>query len=209
MGAAATADSAPQARSEHRILLVSDDVRADYPATRALLGEQARFERVEPAQVARRGDLHHFGAACFDCPTSPAKEIAALARAVADESVPVVLVLFENDLGTADEETFRKVHSVLVRPCRDAQLVVALRCALAESAARPGLAVMVREFGLSQREAGIVRALVGGHRVATLARQLGLSPHTVRNQLKSVFRKCSVHSQVELVSLAKQIVADA
>jgi DNA-binding NarL/FixJ family response regulator len=206
-GAAAKLSSAPQARSERRILWVSDDARAEYPVTRALLGVQARFERVRPAEVARRNDLHHFGAACFDCPGSPAKDVAKLAEAVADESVPVVLALFETDLALADERTFRKVRSVLVRPYRDCQFVAALRCALADTAARPTFASMVAEYGLSQREAGIVKALVGGYRVPALAQQLGLSPHTVRNQLKSVFRKCSVHSQWELLTLARRVVS--
>jgi DNA-binding NarL/FixJ family response regulator len=53
--------------------------------------------------------------------------------------------------------------------------------------------------GLSDREREIVLALLQGHRVPGIARALHISPHTVRNHLKSVFRKLGVHSQAALV----------
>lgn len=52
--------------------------------------------------------------------------------------------------------------------------------------------------GLSTREQEVVDLLANGARVVTIARQLQLSPHTVRNHLKSVFRKLNVHGQHEL-----------
>lgn len=52
--------------------------------------------------------------------------------------------------------------------------------------------------GLSAREREVVELLANGARVVTIARQLQLSPHTVRNHLKSVFRKLNVHGQHEL-----------
>ncbi len=52
--------------------------------------------------------------------------------------------------------------------------------------------------GLSGREREVVELLANGARVVTIARQLQLSPHTVRNHLKSVFRKLNVHGQHEL-----------
>ena len=51
---------------------------------------------------------------------------------------------------------------------------------------------------LSAREKQIVDLLANGARVVTIARQLQLSPHTVRNHLKSVFRKLNLHGQHEL-----------
>ena len=53
--------------------------------------------------------------------------------------------------------------------------------------------------GLSPREREIVGAVVTGKRVSAVARTLDISPHTVRNHLKSIFRKLGVHSQVELL----------
>lgn len=54
--------------------------------------------------------------------------------------------------------------------------------------------------GLSAREAQMARALAEGHRVNEIARSFSLSPHTVRNHFKAIFRKLGVHSQVELVA---------
>lgn len=53
--------------------------------------------------------------------------------------------------------------------------------------------------GLSQREQEVVRALLESGRVPGIARSLYISPHTVRNHLKSAFRKLGVSSQAELI----------
>jgi DNA-binding NarL/FixJ family response regulator len=52
---------------------------------------------------------------------------------------------------------------------------------------------------LSRRELDIMRRLVNNARVPEIARVMRLSPHTVRNHLKAVFRKLGVHSQSELI----------
>lgn len=52
---------------------------------------------------------------------------------------------------------------------------------------------------LSRRERDVVTHLLQGHRVVSIAELLGVSEHTVRNHLKSIFRKLGVHSQAELV----------
>jgi DNA-binding NarL/FixJ family response regulator len=52
---------------------------------------------------------------------------------------------------------------------------------------------------LSRRERDVVTHLLQGHRVVSIAELLEVSEHTVRNHLKSIFRKLEVHSQAELV----------
>lgn len=52
---------------------------------------------------------------------------------------------------------------------------------------------------LTRRELDVVRLLLDNGRVASIADKLAVSPHTVRNHLRSVFRKLDVHSQVELI----------
>jgi DNA-binding CsgD family transcriptional regulator len=52
---------------------------------------------------------------------------------------------------------------------------------------------------LSRRERDVVTHLMQGHRVVSIAELLEVSEHTVRNHLKSIFRKLGVHSQAELV----------
>lgn len=54
---------------------------------------------------------------------------------------------------------------------------------------------------LSDREAQVVRLLLSGLRVPLIARQLHLSPSTVRNQLSMVYRKLGISSQQELILL--------
>ena len=52
---------------------------------------------------------------------------------------------------------------------------------------------------LTRRENEILWHLRRGKRVPSIARQLHISPSTVRNHLKSIFRKLDVGSQTELL----------
>jgi DNA-binding NarL/FixJ family response regulator len=53
--------------------------------------------------------------------------------------------------------------------------------------------------GLRPREHEVVRLLLQHLRVPAIARRLGISQQTVRNHLKSVFRRTGVRSQQELL----------
>ena len=64
----------------------------------------------------------------------------------------------------------------------------------------PGEAGSLLIQRLSQRERDIVGKLSAGQRVAEIATVLQISPNTVRDHLKSVFRKLGVSSQVELLA---------
>jgi DNA-binding NarL/FixJ family response regulator len=66
------------------------------------------------------------------------------------------------------------------------------------SRARAALAEM------SPRQREIVSNLAAGKRIDDIAKGLFISPHTVRNHLKAIFRKLGVHSQVELVALVNR-----
>ena len=52
---------------------------------------------------------------------------------------------------------------------------------------------------LSEREREILSELAAGSRVPSIATRLFISPHTVRNHLKAIYRKLGVTSQAELV----------
>jgi len=52
---------------------------------------------------------------------------------------------------------------------------------------------------LSPREREILSELVGGQRVPAIASKLFISQHTVRNHLKSIFRKLDVPNQAALI----------
>ncbi|MCA9683925.1 MAG: helix-turn-helix transcriptional regulator, partial [Myxococcales bacterium] len=53
----------------------------------------------------------------------------------------------------------------------------------------------------SPREAQVLDALIAHRRPPQIAEDLGISPHTVRNHLKSIYAKCGVSSQSELLNL--------
>ena len=56
---------------------------------------------------------------------------------------------------------------------------------------------------LSTREQHIVRLLAEHHRPRSVATELGISYHTVRNHLRRIFRKLNVSSQSELLRVLK------
>lgn len=88
--------------------------------------------------------------------------------------------------------------------------------AYADAPSAPAIAVFLRDpeqnreasagdlaslFGLTPAEAALALALAGGLSIADAAGELGISPHTARAQLKSVFAKTGASRQAELVRL--------
>jgi DNA-binding CsgD family transcriptional regulator len=72
---------------------------------------------------------------------------------------------------------------------------------LASSLSQPGEVAIdeaVLEH-LSQREKQVLAELLAGSRVPAIAKCLHISPHTVRNHLKSMYRKLGVGTQSELI----------
>ncbi len=81
--------------------------------------------------------------------------------------------------------------------------VMAITLAVEAPLAATADVAALADHGLTAREIEVVDLLLLGHRVATIASMLFVSPHTVRNRLKSIFPKLGVHSQVELVRVAR------
>jgi DNA-binding CsgD family transcriptional regulator len=65
--------------------------------------------------------------------------------------------------------------------------------------------IIVEAYALSPRERDVVRAIARGLSSAEIAAELYLSPHTVRDYVKSIFEKVGVSSRGELVA---QLFAD-
>jgi DNA-binding NarL/FixJ family response regulator len=61
---------------------------------------------------------------------------------------------------------------------------------------------------VSPREAEVLSALMTGDRVHTIAGKLHNSQHTVRNHLKSLFRKLDVTSQAELMERVRRLATE-
>ena len=58
---------------------------------------------------------------------------------------------------------------------------------------------------LSPREMEILTQLLSAHRVPQIAEALHISPHTVRNHLKSIFEKVGVSSQAALIHKVRSL----
>jgi DNA-binding CsgD family transcriptional regulator len=59
--------------------------------------------------------------------------------------------------------------------------------------------VIMQHLHISEREAEITAALCAGDTLAQVAIRFGISPHTARSHLKSVYLKTGIHSKTELV----------
>ncbi|MFC9970353.1 LuxR C-terminal-related transcriptional regulator [Spirillospora sp. NPDC127200] len=72
---------------------------------------------------------------------------------------------------------------------------------LIEPAAPADLAVLIAQaYGLTARELQVTQLVARGAPTAEIAAALFISPHTVRDHLKTVFAKAGVSSRVELVA---------
>lgn len=60
--------------------------------------------------------------------------------------------------------------------------------------------IVIEAYGLSPRERDVVRAIARGSSTPEIASELFLSPHTVRDYVKTVFEKVGVSSRGELVA---------
>lgn len=124
-----------------------------------------------------------------------------------------------------------KISRLLRKPCQATELVGAIEDTLAKvSSASEGSpqhalgpavvqhpsAALSARFGsldaralqtLSSRELEILELVLSGQRLSQVAKSLFVSPHTVRNHMKAIFRKLDVHSQVELLSKGRGFVA--
>ncbi len=61
---------------------------------------------------------------------------------------------------------------------------------------------------LSSRESEIARHLIDGANAKIISRSLAISPGTVRNHIKQIYRKLGVHSQVELLATMREAAED-
>ncbi|KUF19077.1 helix-turn-helix transcriptional regulator [Streptomyces silvensis] len=55
-------------------------------------------------------------------------------------------------------------------------------------------------YGISARERTVVEQALRGEAVKQIARRLHLSPHTVNDHLKAIYRKTGVSSREELIA---------
>lgn len=94
----------------------------------------------------------------------------------------------------------------LEKPCRDDELLAAVREAITHSEQSreqqvSSDAVQSKIERLSQREHEILRLLVSGQNVKQIARHFGTSPNTVRNQRSSLLEKMETDSVADVIRM--------
>ncbi len=62
---------------------------------------------------------------------------------------------------------------------------------------------------LTEREFEVLARLMSGARVPAIAQQLNISPHTVRNHLKAIYRKVGAKDQSDLIEHIRALPKDA
>ena len=89
-----------------------------------------------------------------------------------------------------------KIEAAELEGGEDGQIAVTLRAATATET----FALLCRAYALSERERQVVVALVAGLDTRAITQRLFISPYTVQDHLKSVFRKTGVRSRRELLA---------
>lgn len=84
-----------------------------------------------------------------------------------------------------------------VSPAAAVYLLDLLRSPAAPTAPRPASSKAICDDRLTPRETDLLRAFAAGNSYKEAARLLNISPHTVGNHVKSIYRKLEVNSRSE------------
>lgn len=150
--------------------------------------------------------------------------------AAQEDAPPIVVITAHPSVDTAVRSLNLRISSYLVKPIEIDELLARVEQAIREVRARRAAeGVLARGLeaaelaqpepvpsgdlrerlaserlaSLSPREEEVLRHLMEGYRVKTIARKLLISQHTVRNHLKKIFAKLDVRSQTELLEKLK------
>ena len=120
--------------------------------------------------------------------------LRAVWTAFADSPKRLILLLLPDSIGTARG---RELEAHLWRIATE----VLASGILLRAGSLPGLALarVPETARLSPRQFEVLRRLVAGQRVPTIAAELFVSQSTVRNHLSAIFERYGVHSQPELL----------
>jgi two-component system, NarL family, nitrate/nitrite response regulator NarL len=120
------------------------------------------------------------------------------------DAIDAGAIAYLTKLATADQiiEAVRKASAgeVLIPVALFAKAIARQRRVVTEREAREKL---VAEF--TPRELDVLRLLAEGHDTATLARHLGIAPHTVEWHVRHLIEKLQVHSKLQAVIAAARL----
>jgi DNA-binding NarL/FixJ family response regulator len=159
-------------------------------------------------------------------PGMSGSEFLARVYAAHPDSVRIVLTGYANVDAAMRAINQGRIARFLCKPCLGDDLVRSVSEALEERAASRSLQLTAASTpgglapraapqmslgglsagelaALSAREHQVLELLVDGLRVTQIAKRLCISTHTVRNHLKTLYRKLDVHSQAALIEHAR------
>lgn len=99
-------------------------------------------------------------------------------------------------LERATDGRWVRIEAAQLEGQSDAQIAVTLRAATATET----FDLLCRAYALSRRERDVVAALLAGLDTRAVSARLCVSPHTVQDHLKSVFRKTGAHGRREVLA---------
>lgn len=135
------------------------------------------------------------------------------------DSVPVVLLTDDAPMTALQDGTRGGVRAVLPRNASAAEILAAVSAAAAGLVAVPAVAWMSTSVSrrafpatgsspreeLTARELQVLRMLAEGHSNKTIAWQLGISEHTVKFHISSIFAKLDAGSRTEAVAVGVRL----
>jgi PAS domain S-box-containing protein len=169
--------------------------------------EESETDRTQrQLQAWVRGELRDLGVAgvCFLARHRTGRPLELVASGTTlhdEEGKPLAFVGVATEIGRAEDPLGQaELRAAAEHLLQTAELV---QRSLLAGGADPGDVRIARVPGagtLSARERDVLRRLGEGLRVSTIAGDLGIRPATVRNHLKSIYRKTGLRSQARLVS---------
>jgi DNA-binding CsgD family transcriptional regulator len=66
------------------------------------------------------------------------------------------------------------------------------------------LGAVLKRYGISEREGAVLELVLGGRKNDEVARELCISPHTVRNHIYSIYGKMGVTNRIQLLSACSE-----
>lgn len=187
-----------------QILLIEDDHGAGRFCHDILDGEEYTVEWVTHPNAALTAltQGRHFDLVISDLwlPGGTGIEVLQRARSLNPDAARLLITGeadLQSALGAINEA---RAAAFLIKPFSPSRLLSAVREALSERAA-PGHITPSPDLNmLSPREKEMVELLQRGLPPRQIAESCHISEHTVRNHIKSIYRKLGVHSQLELIS---------
>ena len=157
-------------------------------------------EALELARAAKRLDL-----AVLDLGLPGCGGIEALTRfRKAFPAVPVVILSANDDASVIRAAEKAGARGYLVKTAKPAVLQAALALVVAGEKFFPAEALAERapDLDLSERQLGVLRRIIKGLPNARIAREMDISPYTVKQHAHAVFAKLGVSSRTEAVAAA-------